>query len=542
MGLWYTGKAMFWADEAVEKIEKNFPGKKKFIVRDEKTPSGRVHIGSLRGVVIHGVIAQALAEKGYDVKYFYEINDADPMDGLPVYLDREKFLPHMGKPLKDVPSPQSPDSPPTPEKNYAQFFGDEFVEVIHRLGFKPEIYLNSTLYAEGKYDDLIDMVLEYPEEIRRIYRDVSGSEKKEEWNPVQIVCEQCGRVGTTTVISSSGERGKKTVEYICEPNKVKWAAGCGHKAKTSPYRGRGKLPWKVEWAAKWQIFPVDVEGAGKDHSVAGGSRDVSERIAREIFKGAVPVNVPYEFFTFGGAKMSSSKAIGASARAVADSIPEELLRFLMVRNRPERHIDFDPGGNTMPRLFDFFDEAAEIAFGRKSSDVEQDVKRAFHFSQFDPGETADFFRPRFSRIAFIIQMPQLDFLQEMRRLKRAELNAQEKEEALRRKKYAEKWLKEYAPETEKFTVQEKLPESAEQLSEDQKKFLAGIAELLNQKDWQGEELHAAIHDLKKKSPLTPQQAFQAIYMVLLGKTSGPQAGWFLEALPKDFVIKRFTEV
>ena len=62
---------MFWADEIVEKIEKTFPDRKNFIVRDEKTPSGRVHIGSLRGVVIHGIIAQALKEKGLKARYFF---------------------------------------------------------------------------------------------------------------------------------------------------------------------------------------------------------------------------------------------------------------------------------------------------------------------------------------------------------------------------------------------------------------------------------------------------------------------------------------
>ena len=111
---------------------------------------------------------------------------------------------------------------------------------------------------------------------------------------MQIVCRKCGRVGTTTVVRIKGERGKKIVQYVCEPDKVKWAVGCGYKGKPR-HKGRGKLPWKVEWAAKWQIFPVDVEGAGKDHSVVGGSREVAERIARDIFKGAVPVNIPYEF-------------------------------------------------------------------------------------------------------------------------------------------------------------------------------------------------------------------------------------------------------
>lgn len=533
---------MFWADEVAAVVEKTFPGKKSFIVRDEKTSSGRVHIGSLRGVAIHGIIAQALAEKDYDVKYYFEINDADPMDGLPVYLPREKFLTHMGKPLNMVPSPESPESAPTAQKNYAQYFGDEFVSVIRRLGFKPEIYLNSELYAQGKYDDLIDTVLENAEKIRVIYREVSGSEKQEDWNAVQIVCEKCGKVGTTTVVSSEGERGRKTVEYVCELNKVKWAVGCGHRGRTAPYRGRGKLPWKVEWAAKWQIFPVDIEGAGKDHSVAGGSRDVSERIAREVFQGVTPINIPYEFFTIGGAKMSSSKALGASAREVVDMLPEVLLRFLMVRNRPERHIDFDPAGGTMPRLFDFYDESADVAHGRKESDVAGDIKRAFHFSQLKSEDEKDIFRPRFSRVAFLTQMPQLDFLKEVEKLKGAELNEEERNEALRRQKYAQKWLKEHASDNDKFEAQKNLPELARNLTKEQKDFLRAVAELLRQKDWRGEELHGALHELKKKSPLSSQQAFQAIYIALLGKTSGPQAGWFLEALPKEFVVGRFAEV
>ncbi len=531
---------MFWADEVTAAVAKAFPGQKKIVVRDEKTASGRVHVGSLRGVVIHGVVALALKGAGYDVKYYYEINDSDPMDGLPVYLPRDKFLQHMGKPLCDVPSPESPDTPPTPEKNYARFYGDEFVNVIRRLGFEPEIYLNSTLYKEGKYDDLIDIVLENSDEIRAIYKEVSGSEKREEWNPVQIICEKCGKVGTTTVVGSEGPRGAKIVEYVCEPAKVKWATGCGHRGKVAPYRGRGKLPWKVEWAAKWQIWPVHVEGAGKDHSVAGGSREVAETIARKIFKGYVPVNVPYEFFTIGGVKMSSSKARGASAQEVSELLPEELLRFLMVRNRPERHIDFDPSGGTMPRLYDFFDEGADVTFGRKESDVPEDVKKAFHFAQLKPGTEKDFFRPRFSRVAFLIQMPQLDFLKEIEKLKGSSLTAEEKQEANRRAAYAKRWICDFAGENDKFEVQKEAPELMKTLTPEQKKFLADVAALLNQKDWQGEELHAAIHELKKNSTLEAKQAFGAIYTALLGKTSGPQAGWFLEALPREFVIERFS--
>lgn len=533
---------MFWADEIVQEAEKTFPGRGKFIVRDEKTASGRVHIGSLRGVVIHGVVAQALAEKGCDVEYYYEINDADPMDGLPVYLEKEKFLPYMGKPLKDVPSPASPDTPPTAGKNYARYFGDEFEEVIRRLGFEPIIYLNSTLYAEGKFDHWIDLALEKAEQIRQIYRQVSGAEKEEDWYPVQVVCEKCGKVGTTTVTAFEGERGKRMVEYHCEKAKVKWAVGCDYKGKVLPYGGRGKLPWKVEWAAKWQIFPVDIEGAGKDHYAAGGSREVAARIAAEAFQGQVPLDIPYEFFTLGGAKMSASKGIGASSKEVADTLPEALLRFLMVRTRPGKHIDFDPSGSMMPRLYDFFDEAAEIRFGRKPSDVSEDVKRAFHFSQVHAQDEKDYFRPRFSRIAFLTQMPQLDFLKEIEKLKGKTLTQEEKVEAQNRAMYAKKWLAEYASENDKFGIQKYIPDCAKTLSKDQKQFLAEVAQLLGSHNLTGEKLHGQIHELRKKSPLTPQQGFQSIYAALLGKTSGPQAGWFLDALDRKFVIERFQEV
>jgi lysyl-tRNA synthetase class 1 len=44
------------------------------------------------------------------------------------------------------------------------------------------------------------------------------------------------------------------------------------------------------------------------------------------------------------------------------------------------------------------------------------------------------------------------------------------------------------------------------------------------------------------SAVEPKQLFSAIYFSILGKESGPKAGWFLSVLPKDFLIKRLKEV
>jgi lysyl-tRNA synthetase, class I len=49
---------MDWADELAAKVE----GPQ--VVNDSKTPSGTVHVGSLRGPVILDVIARALRSRG----------------------------------------------------------------------------------------------------------------------------------------------------------------------------------------------------------------------------------------------------------------------------------------------------------------------------------------------------------------------------------------------------------------------------------------------------------------------------------------------
>ena len=58
-------------------------------------------------------------------------------------------------------------------------------------------------------------------------------------------------------------------------------------------------------------------------------------------------------------------------------------------------------------------------------------------------------------------------------------------------------------------------------------------------EWEGELIHGSIHELvKAHEEFTPKDCFQAIYRLFLDKDFGPQAGWFLSALDKDFVVKR----
>jgi len=49
---------------------------------------------------------------------------------------------------------------------------------------------------------------------------------------------------------------------------------------------------------------------------------------------------------------------------IAELLPPTLTRFLFLRHRPNKAIDFDPSGDTIPRLFDEFDRIAAAVAGK----------------------------------------------------------------------------------------------------------------------------------------------------------------------------------
>lgn len=225
---------MFWADEITEQVRSRFAEKLKskqpVIVRDEKTASGRVHVGSLRGVAVHGAISELLTSLGIANTYLFEINDFDPMDGLSEELKEKGFSKYLGMPLCNVPSPDGK------AKNFAEYYGGEFAGVITESGYKPQFYRSSELYLAGRYNDAIRTALENADKIRAIYKDVSGSVRESDWNPVQVICEKCGKVSTTKVTGFDGE----TVTYECKD--LEWTNGCGYSGKVSPFDGRASCP------------------------------------------------------------------------------------------------------------------------------------------------------------------------------------------------------------------------------------------------------------------------------------------------------------
>ncbi len=511
------------------------------VVNDSKTPSGTVHVGSLRGPVILDTIVRALRADGIETTLLYGVDDLDPMDAqallTPDAVDR-----YMGVPLAHVPD-QAADG----HASYARHHAQTFIDTFAGLGIHPDrYYWMSDIYPTGAMDGYIRTALDRAAQVREIYRRVANVQHPDAWHPVSVICERCGKVGTTIVTGWDGER----VFYECRPDLVAWAHGCGTSGWVAPFAGRAKLPWNLEWAAQWSLFGVTIEPCGKDLATAGGSRDRSDAIAREVFEREPPLNVPYEFLNIGGRKMSTSKGHGAPAHRIVEVVPPEQLRLLFLRPRPNQAIEFDPDGtDAIPRLFDEFDRLAAATAGHDvKGELPAGFESVFRYSLLDAAADvtaeAAAFRPPFAHLALLSQVPGIDVAALVEAEKGSALDDRERVIFEQRLAAATAWLEAYAPDRARIAVAEAgLPAEAVALDDDQRAFLAALLPASDPTTGasNGETWQEAIFRAAEARGLPAGRAFQALYLAFLGRPNGPRAGWLLASLDRTFVARRLAE-
>jgi lysyl-tRNA synthetase, class I len=521
-----------WADE----IAAQASGAQ--VVNDSKTPSGTIHVGSLRGVVLHDAIRRAVAEHGQQVVFRYGIEDLDPMDAQSL-LTPDAVERYMGVPLAHVPAPEG-----SPYPNYARHFAGLFLETFARLGIHPELYWMSEKYGAGEMDPYIERALDRADVILEIYRTVSTVHHPPDWLPISVICEACGRTGTTHATEWDG----REVSYHCKPDLVEWATGCGNRGRVSPFGGRAKLVWNVDWAARWGLVGATIEGCGKDLATAGGSRDRADAISRRVFERKPPLNVPYEFLNIGGRKMSTSKGQGAAAHHMAEVLPPAILRFLFLRYRPNRAIEFDPTGDTIPRLFDEFDRIADAVAGRPvRGELPPHPERIFGLSMVesegDPSAEAKRYRPPFAHLALLLQVPGPDIIERLAAEKGIPLDEPEIDGVLERVAAARAWLEHFASPAAKLEIQyADVPPAAAELDADQRAYLGAVASAaVSATPHSGEDWQALLFEVARTREVRPGRAFEAIYRSFLDRPNGPRAGWLLASLASNFVIDRLHQ-
>ncbi|HSV42906.1 MAG TPA: lysine--tRNA ligase [Methanomassiliicoccales archaeon] len=507
---------MHWADVIANNISKN-GGKQ--LISTGISPSGFIHVGSLREAITANAVYKALLDLGADAKLIYLVDDYDPLRKkypfLPDHYEKE-----VGKPLCQIPCPGD-----NCHESYGHHFIHPFLDAIGEMGIRPEVYFTHEMYYQGRFAQITDLVIREKDKVAQILKEVTGRDVPEGFYPVSPQCPACKRF--TDKITG--------YEYPF----VHFKCGCGHEGKADITKGEAKLPWRIEWAAKWKILGVTVEPFGKDHAAAGGSYDTGVRFARELFGIEPPFPIPYEFIQFKGKgqmhKSTGQVVTGTDALAIT---PASVLSFSVLRYNPERHIDYDPGQGVLDTV-DEYDRIEALYFNGGADEKDKDLLRTYELAQ--PKCVREKL-PLHVPYRHLVSMAQISdrFEGVLDILKRAEglVEVPEADVLVLKERLAcvQHWLANFAPEEVKFSLCAEMP--ALTLTEQEKALLSAIHASLSGVEWRADNIHNSVHEKAKNAGMAPKMAFQLLYSIFINKKQGPRLGHFLSTLDRDFVLER----
>ncbi len=513
---------MHWADVLAEELIKE---DKKHVLATGITPSGPIHIGNMREVLTTDAVYRAAKEKGADVELIYIADDFDNLRKRYPFLTKE-YEKYVGMPLSEIPCPCGK------HKSYADHYLFSFLNSLKELGINPTVYRASEMYKKGMYKESIETALENTEKIREIIEKVSKRQLPKNWIPFNIRCSKCKKITSAKPVLYN----YPYIEYICE---------CGYEGKADIREGGvGKLPWRIDWPARWKILGVTFEPFGKDHGTVGGTHDTGVAIADQIYNYSAPRYVMYEFILLKGkGAMHSSKGTALSAEEMLKMTPPEVLRFLLMKNQPNKHIQFDPGLGLL-NLVDEYDQQERIYF-KEDEEIKgmKDLKQTYELSQpYKIPEKTPIQLP-YRHLVTLIQIGEnwddvKDILKRTNQIPE-EINKEDEEHLKQRAEHAQYWLDNFAPEMVKFEVKKQLPKI--NLDDQQKKFLKTFLEKTSSIKWDAEEIHNAIYEASQQEKISIKNAFKSIYQIILARERGPRAGFFLSNMDKGFIEKRIKE-
>lgn len=530
---------MHWADATAEKIMKK-RNVSEYVVSSGITPSGHIHIGNARETLTADAIHKGLVNNGLKSKLIFVADDYDPLRKLYPFLTQD-FEKYIGMPLSEIPCPEGCC------ESYADHFLKPFLNSLNGLGVELTTYRANECYKAGMYNEAIIKALENRLKIKEILDSYRKESLADDWYPLNIVCEKCGKMNQSKVVGYKSE--DKTVSYVCK---------CGFENTVQPFNGIGKLPWRVDWPARWGIFGVIAEPMGKDHAASGGSYDTGIKIARQIYEYIAPEKIVYEWIQLKvgdrAMPMSSSAGVVFAVKDWNEICHPEILRFLLLRGKPTKHIDFDL--KAISNLVDDYDELErryfELIEKRKTETLNENDEEKIRIYEYAtpyipeklPLQVAYRFASIIAQIAWNEEKQAIDMERVLDILKRNGYNINEFSEydvkRLETRLYmSKKWASDYGENLEIISA-EKAKEQAETLSEAQKEWISVFSKQVNEIEPDATIIHELMYESATKLGLEPKDAFSASYKILLGKNYGPKLGSFLASLRKEFVVNRFA--
>ncbi len=509
------------------------------------SPSGPVHLGNLRELMVPHLIADEVRRGGAPCRHILSWDDYDRFRRVPAGFPAE-FAEHIGRPLTAVPDPCGQHA------NWAEHFKAPLRESLARLGVRVTEISQTQMYTSGAYTEQIVLAMRRRADIGAVldrYRTRRAAEPDDDdprtavYYPFRPYCAVCGRDDTTVTA------------FDDETTEISYTCACGARVGPTPIaQVAGKLAWKVDWPMRWAYERVTFEPAGVDHSSPGSSFTVGAELVG-LFGGEMPLHFGYSFVgTSGSAKMSGS-AGGAPTPADALEIFEPpLIRWLYARKRPEQAITL--AFNTeVGRVYDEWD-----ALTRRVAEGEADAASAAVYARAagtSEGPLPVTPRPlpfrTLASIADITAGDQTQILRILRDLTPADPIAT-LDEVRPRLDCAQAWVAEYVPPEDRTQVRDE-PDVARlaALTESERDALKLLTEGMAA-DWSLDGLTTLLYGIPKlqlglpiSAPPTPELKalqrswFILLYQLLIGKNTGPRLPTLLLALGEDRVRSLLTQ-
>ncbi len=309
-----------WADVIAQSVT----GKQ--VIATGITPSGNIHIGNMREVVTADAVLKAIKDAGKEARLIYVADTFDPLRTVYPFLP-DVYKKYVGWPISEILDPVGCCG------SYAEHYLKPFLNSLEDLGIEPELFRADRMYKNGAYTAAVKLALEKRDIIAKIIGEVSGRKLPSEWSPFNPLCGSCRRITAGIVLA-----------HLPDISSVTYRCACGGEGIANYSKGEGKLAWRIDWAARWSMLGVTIEPFGKDHAVAGGSYDTGMRISKEVYEYEPPRPIPYGHIHLKGkGKMSSSKGVTVTIKEMLDVVPPDVLRYMIIKTKPEKLIDFDPG-------------------------------------------------------------------------------------------------------------------------------------------------------------------------------------------------------
>lgn len=524
---------MHWTDVMAQRLAQQGD---EHIIATGITPSGEFHIGHLREILTGDMIARAARKAGLKAELVFVVDNADPLRKVYPFLD-EAYHAFIGHQLGTIPAPD-PEGKPDWERfeadgwSYGDHFLAPFLEALEQIGVKPRLLPNLKAYREGKFAHAAQRSCDHPEVVREIIERVSGRELPSDWFPWQP-------------LDSKGSLDEVKVTGYEFPL-VHWVDRHGVNGTSDITKGEGKLPWRLDWPAKWGFNRITCEPFGKDHGAAGGSYDTGKEIA-VFFGHEPPLPLTYEWISLRGqGAMSSSAGNTVGPIEALQLVPPEILRFLIANSKPNKAIEFDTGMGLVTLadeyerqcMRDFDNEASNSDASRRQLVHIEDAKTAVELSSVVEGEASQAASVSFRHLAMLAQIKPND--DDLLTMLSASGHVTDITPVLHdRLKRMRSWIEsDHFPDDMRISMVSVVNEEAiESLNAEQLNAVQALPHCLSEHPWTQEGITSAIKAVGMLEGVGMKNAYRACYTVFMGTDRGPRLAPILENCERDEMIK-----